>query len=1747
MSQQTYNDPFTFTEEDYLRFDTLGIDANGLLGDGYSPEQIVEFSGIISDEQQLPPAPEPIQQLDSPAVQPVAQSVGSTLPSLGPVVQPVQVEQPSGGRLDSNVTLSDLGNLAGSAVNQALTGPGFIIEQAGKYFGYPTIELYGRAMQNTLDQNSQWYEDRMTPEGLADSRREYIHEDPTTGEYSLGNFNLGTVASTVASGAGSTVPSLVSGAALTKAISTVAKKAAKNYPRFVGALGFSTAASLIEGSGTAKDVHDIIMENDLSVVKQSPLFKSLDIEIQKQYPDSHPDQRATYVRSMIANQASFDSGILSGTIIGVTSIPFGAFLGRLGLGKGKVSRETIKGAFFKGMTLEGAQEFTQEYGQRVVTNFGRFLGGEKVPPLQGAANAGVQGGIGGGGIGGVVGATASTIPSDIETPSLEDIANTEVDEEFAGKPETPTDDNQEETKTPEEGTKAETLEEEEEEGDAVDPNDEDADVPPFEDEDDQSTQLEDPAQFEDTEQDPDRSVTDAVFDKLKKTREAATDDNQEVTDAIEATLTKEETIDEEVPLSEAEEEGTEAEAEKAEEETIDGITISEPDPKFSELYKAEREARKAYQKANEAFQDDYSENSLGDVEYFDEELYEKTEAAKKAWKEAEQAATDYVLAKRRGATEDTTDAVDPTEVTAESVNTPEKEEKVVAEVKAKVAQKVQALEKKKSDKSVPKEEIKEDAEKVKKLKKEYVSIKKDGKVTKDKLIAFANKLRKPERVAPNTGKVVTKEEEAPKAEPVASIPKTNEEAPKDEAVASITKTNKGKNDKKYTVTEGNNEYVVNDKDKAKELVALIKDDPNVSHEVRKKQTKAINTTSLRRKQQLGGEVARDKSSGEIKGLANALISAASEDERKEVEVVFKERGKGLKDLAKISKERVKFFEDELANAKGEKAKAKAQAKLDRIKQIHQSLAEFVSTQGGKIKVRGEQRDQFDGFSEFLSTYSLEDMLGSSYNPSYPSEGLLAATNKKLRAKGLKEITYKEGESAESLGKKIWNRESSEFRRLIRESNKDNAYSKEQYGLDPLLEEAEAAAKRGDTKAIAKVIEKLDLIRLNANLKPTGINTENQRRVANLIDKYDNDPAKFALEIGLSKLKKVAKGLGIKTAKGASGVDIAQEIFNFNTREGQGGIDFKVVNSRKAEQAKRTYVRGMTNLLNWFNKRLAKVEAGTAVDENKKKITSKSAKSKEVTRMIDRVINGIPEHVEDGKTVRQQKGVQQIKSELVDKLKGTNIDPSEIIGEYKLDDKTDNERLIKAIKKKRTTRYTLGQAVGGKEQQVGRTDSYSMPEDEAAIQIEASKGGQSLRAVDEDDTFRSGAREEQAEQDVIDAIGYDPRLSDAENFNNSVQNAIDILGNKVRMTRIDPTKPWTHEAGFTLEDIVVDRDKVSVGNLRFAEEGDTDIKYVDVPEGMSQYDMLNRIGRFTGESASERLERGRREQRGLPRPKRIVAMVPFIPTDLSVNSDNSVNLGFSNIVFTHEKFEGSSFIYISKRLGQTPDKTVSQRVLKGEKADPAKVRFEEIPLAEVVVTKRSGEPLDVQYSLIERNIKRDNRTIISKMKLSPKAVSIADVEAAIAVAVNEAATTRKKKKTTSRVQKSDLPVSVVSTNITPMLGRLLTEEESIGGIKDAEEKFAYSNEESDRFKKLMAEHINMDSLTIDVDELTKGTKLTKKERAEYMAMPLPSDKSMGKLSDADMKKYEDFYLSKAEMIATGKRQQPKTKIKPCKVK
>jgi hypothetical protein len=51
----------------------------------------------------------------------------------------------------------------------------------------------------------------------------------------------------------------------------------------------------------------------------------------------------------------------------------------------------------------------------------------------------------------------------------------------------------------------------------------------------------------------------------------------------------------------------------------------------------------------------------------------------------------------------------------------------------------------------------------------------------------------------------------------------------------------------------------------------------------------------------------------------------------------------------------------------------------------------------------------------------------------------------------------------------------------------------------------------------------------------------------------------------------------------------------------------------------------------------------------------------------------------------------------------------------------------------------------------------------------------------------------------------------------------------------------------------------------------------------------------------------------------------------------------------------------------------------------------------------------------------------------------------------------------------------------------------------------------------------------------------------MAMPLPSDKSMGKLSDADMKKYEDFYLSKVEMIATGKRQQPQTKIKPCKVK
>jgi hypothetical protein len=236
--------------------------------------------------------------------------------------------------------------------------------------------------------------------------------------------------------------------------------------------------------------------------------------------------------------------------------------------------------------------------------------------------------------------------------------------------------------------------------------------------------------------------------------------------------------------------------------------------------------------------------------------------------------------------------------------------------------------------------------------------------------------------------------------------------------------------------------------------------------------------------------------------------------------------------------------------------------------------------------------------------------------------------------------------------------------------------------------------------------------------------------------------------------------------------------------------------------------------------------------------------------------------------------------------------------------------------------------------------------------------------------------------------------------------------------------------------------------------------------------------------------------------------------------------------------------------------VSQPVLKGEKAEPAKVRFEEIPLAEVVVTKRSGEPLDVQYSLIERNIKRDNRTIISKAKLSPKAVSIADVEAAIAVAVNEAATTRKKKKTTSRVQKSDLPVSVVSTDITPMLGRLLTEEESIGGIKDTEDWFAYSNEESYRYKKLMSEVLDMDNLTADVNELTKekpphllweAPLLTKKKRAEYMAMPLPSDKSMGKLSDADMKKYEDFYLSKVEMIATGKRQQPQTKIKPCKVK
>jgi hypothetical protein len=378
---------FQFSNDDIQRFSSLGLDVQGALDSGSTPEDISLAAKHIEYEEQAALAPVVAEQ--SRPVIPIPQ-------------QPLQ--EPAGDTdrlsLEGYGAEDSLSTIAAAANNTISAVFGFGIEKLGNAIGMPEVSALGTKIKEFANEGERISRENMSPQGQVPASRSYTRDAPENlFGVGLGDFNLGTVANTISSAIGSSVLPLAGG----KGLSVLATKLGAGA-KTAGAFGISTASGLTEGLATAQDVFNDVQNTPDDVIINSPLYAQFDKVISQQFPESQGSEKVAFVRRAIANQASFEAGFIAGPLIAATSLPIGGLLGQLGIG-GKGGAEVFRKGFgstlFKGAMFEGGQEFGQEASQQVIQNYGNFLAGKPVQPLAGSLEAGVQGLVGGSAIGSV--------------------------------------------------------------------------------------------------------------------------------------------------------------------------------------------------------------------------------------------------------------------------------------------------------------------------------------------------------------------------------------------------------------------------------------------------------------------------------------------------------------------------------------------------------------------------------------------------------------------------------------------------------------------------------------------------------------------------------------------------------------------------------------------------------------------------------------------------------------------------------------------------------------------------------------------------------------------------------------------------------------------------------------------------------------------------------------------------------------------------------------------------------------------------------------------------------------------------------------------------------------------------------------------------------------------------------------------------------------------------------------------------
>ena len=281
----TQTEPFRFTEDDFLRFDRLGINANSLLEQGYDPEIIYQYSDEIEEESQ--------PTYEEPSLPPVYEAPSPPTYEAPQIETQVQQEAPVMGDVTPDTKLSDLGSLFMGSFNKVLSYPGFLIEKTGEQAQNQDIVAIGKMLKSGADNKAREYFDSLSPQMKHDLELDFFTysdpEDVIPSGRAKGFFNLNKWLGTVAQGAGATAIPLGSGMLGARLLG---KTIFKGKPGLAGGVAFPLAGATIEGVGTGRDVHDTILGTDLDTIYRSPVFDAFSEKLKPDYPDATAEQIA---------------------------------------------------------------------------------------------------------------------------------------------------------------------------------------------------------------------------------------------------------------------------------------------------------------------------------------------------------------------------------------------------------------------------------------------------------------------------------------------------------------------------------------------------------------------------------------------------------------------------------------------------------------------------------------------------------------------------------------------------------------------------------------------------------------------------------------------------------------------------------------------------------------------------------------------------------------------------------------------------------------------------------------------------------------------------------------------------------------------------------------------------------------------------------------------------------------------------------------------------------------------------------------------------------------------------------------------------------------------------------------------------------------------------------------------------------------------------------------------------------------